>query len=117
VSGAVRRPWGSYVSIDSAPGFQVKRIAVNPGAALSLQMHRRRAEHWVVVQGVARVTCGERVFELKTGESTFIPLGEKHRLENSGAGPLILIEVQVGDYLGEDDIVRFEDRYGRAEKK
>ena len=112
----VRRPWGSFMSIDSGRGFQVKRIAVDPGAALSLQMHRRRAEHWVVVQGVARVTCGGRVFELKAGESTYIPLGAKHRLENPGARPLVLIEVQVGDYLGEDDIVRFEDRYGRAGK-
>jgi len=114
---AEQRPWGSYVSIDSAAGFQVKRITVKPGAALSLQMHRRRAEHWVVVQGVARVTCGERVFDLNAGESAFIPLGAKHRLENTGDGPLALVEVQVGDYLGEDDIVRFEDRYGRAEKK
>jgi mannose-1-phosphate guanylyltransferase/mannose-6-phosphate isomerase len=114
---AEQRPWGGYVSVDSAPGFQVKRITVNPGQALSLQMHRRRAEHWVVVQGVARVTCGERVFDLKAGESAFIPLGAKHRLENPGDGPLALIEVQVGDYLGEDDIVRFADRYGRAEKK
>lgn len=109
----VYRPWGSYDSIDSGPGFQVKRITVNPGAKLSLQKHARRAEHWVVVSGTAKVTCDENVFMLNANQSTFIPLGAKHRLENPGGEPLHLIEVQSGSYLGEDDIVRFEDSYGR----
>jgi mannose-1-phosphate guanylyltransferase/mannose-6-phosphate isomerase len=107
------RPWGSYDSVDSGERFQVKRIVVNPGAKLSLQMHHHRAEHWIVVSGTAKVTCGEKVFLLKENESTFIPLGATHRLENPGTIPLHLIEVQSGSYLGEDDIVRFEDRYGR----
>ena len=110
----VHRPWGTYESIDSGPRFQVKRIVVNPGAKLSLQMHHHRAEHWIVVQGTALVTCDERKFELSSNESTYIPLGAKHRLENPGSEPLHLIEVQSGAYLGEDDIVRFEDTYGRA---
>jgi mannose-1-phosphate guanylyltransferase/mannose-6-phosphate isomerase len=109
----VWRPWGSYDSVDSGPGFQVKRITVNPGAKLSLQKHAQRAEHWVVVSGVAKVTCDDRVFTLKENESTFIPLGAKHRLENPGSEPLHIIEVQSGRYLGEDDIVRFDDVYGR----
>jgi mannose-1-phosphate guanylyltransferase/mannose-6-phosphate isomerase len=109
----VYRPWGSYDGIESGPGFQVKRITVKPGASLSLQMHHHRAEHWVVVSGSARVTCDDRVFDLHANQSTFIPLGSRHRLENVGAEPLELIEVQSGDYLGEDDIVRFEDVYGR----
>ena len=109
----VFRPWGSYDSVDAGPGFQVKRIVVNPGAKLSLQKHARRAEHWVVVKGVAKVTCDENIFTLNANQSTFIPLGAKHRLENPGTEPLYLIEVQSGDYLGEDDIVRFEDSYGR----
>jgi mannose-1-phosphate guanylyltransferase/mannose-6-phosphate isomerase len=110
----VHRPWGTYESIDSGPRFQVKRIVVNPGAKLSLQMHHHRAEHWIVVQGTALVTCDERKFALNSNESTYIPLGAKHRLENPGTEPLHLIEVQSGAYLGEDDIVRFEDTYGRA---
>jgi mannose-1-phosphate guanylyltransferase/mannose-6-phosphate isomerase len=109
----VYRPWGSYDGIDSGPGFQVKRIIVNPGAKLSLQKHAKRAEHWIVVSGVATVTCDENVFTLNANQSTFIPLGSKHRLENPGTEPLHLIEVQSGSYLGEDDIVRFEDSYGR----
>ena len=109
----VYRPWGSYDGIEAGPGFQVKRISVKPGAILSLQMHHHRAEHWIVVSGIARVTCDERVFDLEANQSTFIPLGSKHRLENIGAEPLELIEVQSGDYLGEDDIVRFADMYGR----
>ncbi len=112
----VYRPWGSYDSVDMAERFQVKRITVNPGAALSLQMHHHRAEHWIVVSGTARVTRGEDVFTLQENQSTFIPLGTKHRLENPGSEPLQLIEVQSGDYLGEDDIVRFEDVYGRGGK-
>ncbi|HKY19300.1 MAG TPA: mannose-1-phosphate guanylyltransferase/mannose-6-phosphate isomerase [Rhizomicrobium sp.] len=109
----VYRPWGSYESIDNGDKFQVKHIIVNPGAKLSLQMHHKRAEHWIVVSGKAQVTCDEKVFVLKENESTYIPLGAKHRLENTGAEPLHLIEVQSGSYLGEDDIVRFEDTYGR----
>ena len=109
----VYRPWGSYDGIDSGERFQVKRIIVNPGATLSLQMHHHRAEHWIVVRGTARVTRGEEVFLLTENQSTYIPIGEKHRLENPGAIPLELIEVQSGAYLGEDDIVRFQDTYGR----
>ena len=110
----VYRPWGSYDGVDAGERFQVKRIVVNPGASLSLQMHHHRAEHWVVVSGRARVTCDERVFMLEENQSTFIPLGSRHRLENPGATPLELIEVQSGAYLGEDDIVRFDDIYGRG---
>ena len=110
----ILRPWGSYQTIDAGERFQVKRITVNPGAALSLQKHRHRAEHWVVVSGAALVTRGEESFELRANESTYIPAGTAHRLENAGAAPLHLIEVQSGDYLGEDDIVRLEDRYGRS---
>ncbi len=109
----VYRPWGAYDSIDAAERFQVKRITVKPGATLSLQMHHHRAEHWIVVSGTARVTRGDEVFLLGENESTFIPLGTRHRLENPGKLPLELIEVQSGGYLGEDDIVRFEDKYGR----
>ncbi len=109
----VYRPWGYYESIDAGSRFQVKRIMVNPGAALSLQMHHHRAEHWVVVSGTAKVTRGEEVSLLAENESTFIPIGVKHRLENPGKVPLHLIEVQSGTYLGEDDIVRFEDLYKR----
>ena len=110
----VFRPWGAYESIDNGERFQVKRITVNPGAKLSLQMHHKRAEHWIVVSGTAQVTCDDKVFPLKENESTFIPLGARHRLENIGTEPLQLIEVQSGSYLGEDDIVRFEDSYGRS---
>jgi mannose-1-phosphate guanylyltransferase/mannose-6-phosphate isomerase len=109
----VYRPWGYYESVDAGGRYQVKRIVVNPGQALSLQMHRRRAEHWVVVSGTARVTRGDEVLTLAENQSTFIPVGTKHRLENAGSAPLQIIEVQSGDYLGEDDIVRFEDRYQR----
>ena len=111
----VFRPWGWYDSLERGPGFQVKRIGVNPGASLSLQMHHRRAEHWVVVRGVGCVTNGDRVFDLLANESTYIPSGTRHRLENKTDQPLEIIEVQTGDYLGEDDIVRFEDRYSRVE--
>jgi mannose-1-phosphate guanylyltransferase / mannose-6-phosphate isomerase len=109
----VARPWGSYDSIDASDRFQVKRITVKPGASLSLQMHHHRAEHWIVVQGTARITKGEEVFVLSENQSTYIPLGVTHRLENPGKIPLELIEVQSGSYLGEDDIVRFDDKYGR----
>ena len=110
----VRRPWGFYDSIDHGDRFQVKRIVVAPGARLSLQMHHHRAEHWVVVRGTALVTRGEEEFLLSENESTFIPLGVRHRLGNPGKVPLEIIEVQSGAYLGEDDIVRFEDNYGRC---
>jgi mannose-1-phosphate guanylyltransferase/mannose-6-phosphate isomerase len=110
----VRRPWGFYDSIDHGERFQVKRIVVNPGARLSLQMHHHRAEHWTVVCGTARVTRGEEEFLLSENESTYIPLGVLHRLENPGRVPLEIIEVQSGSYLGEDDIVRFDDKYGRC---
>ena len=110
----VHRPWGSYDSIDQDEGFQVKRIKVKPGGRLSLQSHTRRAEHWIVVRGTARVTRDNDVFELHANQSTYIPLGAKHRLENPGDEVLELIEVQSGDYLGEDDIVRYEDVYGRS---
>ena len=110
----VQRPWGSYDSIDVGDGFQVKRIKVKPGAALSLQSHARRAEHWIVVRGTARVTRNLDLFELHANQSTYIPIGAKHRLENPGSDVLELIEVQSGDYLGEDDIVRYEDVYGRG---
>jgi len=109
----VYRPWGAYEGLDIGDNFQVKRITVNPGAKLSLQMHHKRAEHWVVVSGTARVTRDNEVFTLRENESTFIPLGATHRLENISSEPLHLIEVQSGRYLGEDDIVRFEDSYGR----
>ena len=110
----VYRPWGYYEGIDSGDRFQVKRITVKPGEKLSLQMHHHRAEHWVVVSGTARVTCGEKVSLLSENESTYIPIGMNHRLENPGKVPLHIIEVQSGSYLGEDDIVRFEDIYKRA---
>ena len=109
----VHRPWGTYDSIERGERFAVKRIVVEPGAALSLQMHYHRAEHWVVVRGTARVTRGDETFLLTENESTYIPPGTRHRLENPGRLPLELIEVQSGSYLGEDDIVRFEDAYGR----
>jgi mannose-1-phosphate guanylyltransferase/mannose-6-phosphate isomerase len=112
----VYRPWGSYEGIDAGPRFQVKRLSVKPGAQLSLQMHRHRAEHWVVVKGTAQVTCGDQVFMLHENESTYIPIGEKHRLENLGNIPLEVIEIQSGSYLGEDDIVRFEDVYDRVQE-
>lgn len=109
----VHRPWGWYDSIDEEERFKVKRILVKPGASLSLQKHHHRAEHWIVVKGTAEITCGEKVFLLTENQSTYIPLGEVHRLANPGTIPLEVIEVQSGSYLGEDDIVRFEDHYGR----
>ncbi|GMQ79539.1 MAG: mannose-1-phosphate guanylyltransferase/mannose-6-phosphate isomerase [Anaerolineae bacterium] len=109
----VYRPWGYYEGVDAGERFQVKRLTIKPGAALSLQMHHQRAEHWVVVKGTAKVTCGDEIFELTENHSTYIPLGTRHRLENPGNIPLEIIEVQSGDYLGEDDIIRFEDKYNR----
>jgi mannose-1-phosphate guanylyltransferase/mannose-6-phosphate isomerase len=109
----VFRPWGSYDSIDSGERFQVKRLTVKPGGVLSLQMHHHRAEHWIVVQGTARITCDDKIFLLSENESTYIPVGARHRIENPGMVALHIVEVQSGSYLGEDDIVRFEDSYGR----
>jgi mannose-1-phosphate guanylyltransferase/mannose-6-phosphate isomerase len=109
----VYRPWGWYEGIDAGQRHQVKRIQVKPGASLSLQMHHHRAEHWVVVSGTAEVTNGDQVMLLAENQSTYIPLGQTHRLANPGQVPLEIIEVQSGSYLGEDDIVRFEDVYGR----
>jgi mannose-1-phosphate guanylyltransferase/mannose-6-phosphate isomerase len=111
----VYRPWGSYESLINGDRFQVKRIVVNPGGKLSLQKHHHRAEHWIVVAGTAEVTCEDKVFMLGEDESTYIPLGHKHRLVNPGRIPLELIEVQSGTYLGEDDIVRYDDIYGRSD--
>src|SRR6185503_6725903 len=110
----VYRPWGYFESVDAGERFQVKRLMVKPGAALSLQLHRKRAEHWVVVSGRARVTRGEDTLYLEENQSTYIPVGTRHRLENAGETPLLIIEVQSGSYLGEDDIERFEDRYNRS---
>jgi mannose-1-phosphate guanylyltransferase/mannose-6-phosphate isomerase len=110
----VVRPWGTYTTLEQGPGFKIKRIVVNPGAALSLQMHRHRSEHWVVVAGVAQVVNGEREFVVRANESTFIPAGNRHRLSNRDSEPLVIIEVQTGAYVEEDDIVRLEDVYGRA---
>jgi mannose-1-phosphate guanylyltransferase / mannose-6-phosphate isomerase len=109
----VFRPWGSFDSLDAGERFQVKRLSVKPGGVLSSQMHHHRAEHWIVVQGTARITCGEKTFLLSENESTYIPIGARHRIENPGKVPLHIVEVQSGSYLGEDDIVRFEDNYGR----
>lgn len=108
------RPWGSYTVLQEGPQFKIKRIEVKPGGKLSLQMHHHRSEHWIVVSGTARVTCGEREYFVAPNESTYIPIGEKHRLENPGKLPLVMIEVQCGNYLGEDDIVRLSDQYGRV---
>jgi mannose-1-phosphate guanylyltransferase/mannose-6-phosphate isomerase len=110
----VHRPWGWYDSIDMGARFQVKRIMVKPGASLSLQMHHHRAEHWIVVSGTAEVTNGDKTFILTENQSTYIPLGHVHRLANPGKVDLEIVEVQSGSYLGEDDIVRFEDTYGRV---
>jgi mannose-1-phosphate guanylyltransferase/mannose-6-phosphate isomerase len=110
----VYRPWGYYESIDEGDAYQVKRLMLNPGARISLQLHRRRAEHWVVVSGEAKVTCGDKELRLGANQSTHIPRGTRHRLENVGPDPLFVIEVQSGDYFGEDDIERFDDDYRRT---
>ena len=110
----VYRPWGSFETVEDGDGYRVKRMTVKPGAQLSLQMHHHRSEHWVVVRGTARVTCGESALTLSENESTYIPRGTRHRLRNLGEAPLEVIEVQIGGYLGEDDIVRFDDDFGRA---
>lgn len=109
----VVRPWGTYTILEEALGFKIKRIEVKPKASLSLQMHHHRSEHWVVVRGTAKVTSGDKVILIEANESTYIPAGQKHRLENPGEIPCVMIEVQCGSYLGEDDIVRFDDQYGR----
>ena len=110
----VARPWGAYTVLQEGAGFKIKRIEVKPGGALSLQLHHRRSEHWVVVGGTAHVTRGDDVFDMPPNESTYIPIETRHRLENRGNEPLIVIEVSCGEYLGEDDIVRFDDQYGRV---
>lgn len=110
----VHRPWGSYESLSSRPGYQVKHLVVNAGASISLQLHHKRAEHWTALKGVALVTCNNEEFELQPNESAYIPVGAKHRLTNNGDEAIEIIEVQIGEYLGEDDIVRFEDRYDRV---
>jgi mannose-1-phosphate guanylyltransferase len=109
----VSRPWGTYTVLEVGAGFKIKRIEVRPRRALSLQMHHHRSEHWVVVSGIAKVTVGDEDVFVRANESTFIPAGRAHRLENPGMLDLVMIEVQSGEYLGEDDIVRFDDRYGR----
>lgn len=111
------RPWGSYTVLEENRNYKIKRIEVNPGHRLSLQMHHHRSEHWIVVSGTARVTKGDEVSIININESTFIPMGKLHRLENPGIIPLIIIEVQSGEYLGEDDIVRFDDDYQRLDAK
>jgi len=110
----VYRPWGKYDSIDTGDRFQVKHITVKPGERISLQKHLHRSEHWIVVSGTGKVTNGDKTFLVTENESTYIPLGQIHALENPGVLPLELIEVQTGSYLGEDDIVRFDDKYGRG---
>jgi mannose-1-phosphate guanylyltransferase/mannose-6-phosphate isomerase len=110
----VARPWGTYTVLQEGPRFKIKRIEVKPGQTLSLQMHHHRSEHWIVVSGTAKVTCDDKTFLVAANESTYIPIGTQHRLENPGVMQLVMIEVQCGDYLGEDDIVRFEDKYGRV---
>ena len=109
----VYRPWGNYVSVDNSLLWKIKRIEVNPGASLSLQLHKKRAEHWIVVEGLAKVEINEKEFILNANQSCFVPVGVKHRLSNPGEKNLIIIEVQSGEYLGEDDIIRFDDIYGR----
>src|SRR5690606_12700857 len=111
----VARPWGTYTVLQEGPRFKIKRIEVRPGESLSLQMHHHRSEQWIVVSGTARVTCDERSYLVAANESTYIPIGTRHRLENPGVLDLVMIEVQCGDYLGEDDIVRFSDVYGRTQ--
>ena len=110
----VARPWGAYTVLQEGPGFKIKRLEVKPGGKLSLQLHHRRSEHWVVVAGIAHVTRGDDTFDIRPNESTYLPIETRHRLENRGSEPLIVIEVACGDYIGEDDIVRFDDQYGRV---
>ena len=109
------RPWGTYTVLDEKNNYKIKRIEVLPGQRLSLQKHHHRSEHWIVVSGTAMVTCGDKVFQVNVNESTYIPIGSNHRLENPGKILLVIIEVQNGEYLGEDDIVRFDDDYHRCD--
>ncbi len=113
VAATELRPWGSFTILEEGPGYKIKRIEVNPGHRLSLQMHHHRSEHWIVIAGIAKVTRGEQELMLTSNESTYVPQFTRHRLENPGLIPLILIEVQNGQYLGEDDILRFDDDYAR----
>jgi len=112
----VERPWGSFTTLEEGRGYKIKRIEVKSGHRLSLQMHHHRSEHWIVVSGTAKVTCGDKETMLSTNQSTYVPKCTAHRLENPGIIPLVLIEVQNGEYLGEDDIIRFQDDYSRHEK-
>ena len=114
VAATELRPWGSFTVLEEGAGYKIKRIEVKPGHRLSLQMHHHRSEHWIVVSGTAKVTCGENEIMLCTNQSTYVPACTTHRLENSGVLPLILIEVQNGEYLGEDDITRYQDDYARS---
>ena len=116
IHNKVFRPWGNYFSVEEGLNWKIKKIEVNPGASLSLQKHQKRSEHWVVVKGTAKVQIEEKIFLLSENQSTYIPKGVKHRLSNPQKLPLIIIEVQSGSYLGEDDIIRFEDNYGRLNK-
>ncbi|NEO30141.1 MAG: cupin domain-containing protein [Symploca sp. SIO3C6] len=109
------RPWGSYTILEEGRGYKIKRIEVKPGHRLSLQMHHHRSEHWIVVSGTAKVTCGDKISIIHQNQSTYVPQCHAHRLENPGIIPLVLIEVQNGEYLGEDDIIRFEDDYDRSQ--
>lgn len=117
VASTELRPWGSFTILEEAAGYKIKRIEVNPGHRLSLQMHHHRSEHWIVVSGTAKVTCGDQEEIIFANQSTYVPQCTSHRLENPGVIPLVLIEVQNGEYLGEDDIVRFQDDYSRAPAK
>ncbi|MGB3637744.1 MAG: phosphomannose isomerase type II C-terminal cupin domain [Rivularia sp. (in: cyanobacteria)] len=116
VAATELRPWGSFTILEEARGYKIKRIEVKPGHRLSLQMHHHRSEHWIVVSGTAKVTCGEEEITLRNNQSTYVPQCTAHRLENPGVIPLVLIEVQNGEYLGEDDIIRYQDDYARTEK-
>ena len=117
VAATELRPWGSFTVLEEGAGYKIKRIEVKPGHRLSLQMHHHRSEHWIVVSGTAKVTCGEKEIMMCTNQSTYVPACTTHRLENSGVIPLILIEVQNGEYLGEDDITRYQDDYARGSDK
>jgi len=117
VAATELRPWGSFTVLEEGRGYKIKRIEVKPGHRLSLQMHHHRSEHWIVVSGTAKVTCGEQEMMIGSNQSTYVPQCTAHRLENPGVIPLVLIEVQNGEYLGEDDIIRFQDDYARTESK
>jgi mannose-6-phosphate isomerase len=116
IAASELRPWGSFTVLEEGRGYKIKRIEVKPGHRLSLQMHHHRSEHWIVVSGTARVVCGEKEVLLSNNQSTYVPQCTAHRLENPGVIPLVLIEVQNGEYLGEDDIIRYQDDYARTEK-